>query len=645
MAGALGCCPGDNKAPHFVNARCPFRLGSRLVHATSRRRFFPGTGPLAIAILGVGVVPPTPPPASAAAAASCRLMQYRFEPDCLHRASSGSTSGTCAFDVDRPDFGPQIAVWVESADGTTFVDTLMVTNGVALYGIGNRPGRWDLRSGPRFPYGRRPMALPVWAHRRGSLYDAVVMNDGKDDWMTYHELVSSPESYFCRPMMQWEIVDAVTCASGTFRDAKGLFDRTQPPSYYPPRGDLIDWSRVCIPSIGTGGGCDNGDSPQFGLINDLDTIAAATPAYDRPFAGVWSVPAGLTEGDYALMVEVGKEFDASPAFAHPSYINPDEAIDFDAYGQSGNIGQPSVVYRVPFHFAAAAPIAAAAATAPVGYGDWTGDSGDLHPIDAQIAASAGSGQGRLRASDGPGGPGTVHVVEIPCAPLDCAVAAPPEAPRIDEPSGPAGGTSATFTFRQSSDGGAPVIAYELRYAPAPDPDHGADESLFSQWRPAPPPASDAPGTITSASIDGLLPETAYSVGLRARGACGWSAPSFLRIVTGKRRYTTLSGCVIATAAYGSDMDPDVALMRRERDRAAEGSDLVRLSALLYARAAPPLAALVGRSDTLRAAVRTLLRPAMAGNRAIAQALGPVEGPSVSPNTRGQRDSNSRPSVP
>ena len=85
---------------------------------------------------------------------------------------------------------------------TTFVDTLMVTNGVALYGIANRPGRWDFRSGPLFPYGRREMALPVWAHRRGVLYDAVTMNDGMDSWMTFHEPVSSPESHFCRPMMK-----------------------------------------------------------------------------------------------------------------------------------------------------------------------------------------------------------------------------------------------------------------------------------------------------------------------------------------------------------------------------------------------------------------------------------------------------------
>ena len=253
--------------------------------------------------------------ASAAAAhASCRLLRFGFEPDCLARDPA---SGACRFDVDTPDYGPQIAVWLESADGTTFVDTLVVTNGVALYGIGNRPGRWDFRSGPLFPYGRRIMALPVWAHRRGVLYESVQMNDGKDNWMTFHEPVSSPESHFCRPMMKTEIVDAVTCASGTFRDAKGLLQPGEARTYYPPRGDILDWSTVCIPIISSGGSaCDFGDAPQYGLINDLDVIAAATPAYDRGFSATWTIPAGLADGDYALMVEVGKEFDENAAFTH-----------------------------------------------------------------------------------------------------------------------------------------------------------------------------------------------------------------------------------------------------------------------------------------------------------------------------------------
>ena len=46
----------------------------------------------------------------------------------------------------------------------------MVTNATSGRGIGNRPGRWDFLSGPLFPYGKRVMALPIWAHARGKTY-------------------------------------------------------------------------------------------------------------------------------------------------------------------------------------------------------------------------------------------------------------------------------------------------------------------------------------------------------------------------------------------------------------------------------------------------------------------------------------------
>ena len=551
----------------------------------------------------------------AAHAQDCRLLQYSFEPDCFQR----DAAGLCQFDVSHIDLGSQVAVWIESADGSTFVDTLMATNAVALYGIGNRPGRWDLRSGPRFPYGRRPMALPVWAHQRGQLYDAIVMDDGRDDWMTFHEAASSPEAFFCRPMMQTEIVDAVTCASGTFHSVKGIFDRSMPQSYYPPRGDLIDWGSDCVPPLNEGqGGCDFGDARQFGVINDLDVVATATPAYDRLFTGTWTVPASLAAGDYALMVEVSKEFDANAAFAHPSFINPDEVADFNSYGQSGNVGQPSVLYRMPFHFSSAA-VPATSTSVAIGYGDWTGATGQLNALDDQIGAQPGSGQARLRISDGPGGPARVHLVEVPCSQLDCSRVSAPEAPRVDEPTAVQAATSATFSFRQASDNEAPVIAYELRYA-IPSSSFTLDESTFSRWTPAPAPAVSAPGTVTPVTLAGLVPQTEYAVGLRARGACGWSGTSFIRVRTGKMAFVKLSGCVVATAAYGSELAPDVALLRRQRDWAAERSGLVTLAGLLYARSAPPLAALVGRSGTLRAAVRSLMRPAMAADRGLRGAL-------------------------
>jgi len=548
-----------------------------------------------------------------AAADSCRLLQVSFEPDCLVR---DATSARCRFEPSRPDFGPQVAAWVESADGSTFVETILVTNAVALYGIGNRPGRWDFRSGPRFPYGRRPMALPVWAHRRGVQYRALVMDDGYDDAIGDHAAVSSPEPHFCRPMMASEIVDAVTCASGNFRSAKGLFDDTMPRSFYPPRGDLLNWDDLCVPLVSSDGtSCDYGDARMFGLVNDLDTVAAATPPYDQPFAATWRVPQDLPPGDYALMIEVSKEFDGDASFTHASYLSAFETTYYGGYGLDGNVGQPSVVFRLPFSLAA--PVPPTAVSAPSGYGDWTGATGTLAPLDATIADAPGSGAGRLRATDGPGGVGRVHLVELPCAAVDCTQLGPPPQPAIDAPLKAQDATTPTFSFRQVADsGGGPVTAYELRYTPVTASFlQAVDDSTFLHWTPAPPPAVDAPGTVTTVTLPVLSPASAYAISLRARGTCGWSAPTFSRVTTAPAVYKKLSGCVVATAAYGSPLHPDVALLRRERDWAAARSGAVRLAALIYRDTAPPLAALIARSETAREVTRAVLRPFVRLNRA------------------------------
>jgi len=70
----------------------------------------------------------------------------------------------------------------------------------------------------------------------------------------------------------------------------------------------------------------------------------------------------------------------------------------------------------------------------------------------------------------------------------------------------------------------------------------------------------------------------------------------------------LSGCFIATAAYGSAMAPDVDAMRRVRDRLRPASTMFAVATDLYYRAGPAAAAVLGRSDTARALVRSLLAP-------------------------------------
>jgi hypothetical protein len=532
-------------------------------------------------------------------AAACRSLSFQLTADCFR----APTDAACAFDPAHPDLGPQVAVWIESADRTQFIDTVLVTNAVALYGIGNRPGLWDLRSGPRFPYGRRVMALPVWAHARGKLYDGVVMQNGREDRLMGHEGDSSPEPHFCRPMLVTEIVDAVTCASGLFRSDKGILDPGTP-SYFPPRADLLDLGDDVCPYLPNhpNGSCSFGDSAQYGFINDVDAVAAATPAPGVLAGGSWRIPDALPAGDYALMVEVAKEYDGNGVYTHTSFATTQ---DYAVYGVDGNVGQPSVLFRIPFSLAAAA----------------------VSPPDGTLSTSPGSGVGRLSITDGPGGAGRVHLAITSCGAADCTALGPPPAVGLVVDPIAISAQAATVSFRQVGDGPDPVLSYDVRFQSFPagylKP---LDPVDFPRWTPAPYVAPAAPNSTSDVRLVGLTPNGHYAVGVRATGRCGASDVSYAWFATPRLERTQLSGCFVATAAFGSDVDPDVAAMRRVRDRAAGGSALAFVAADIYRRAAPAAARELGRSDVLRAAVRAPLRPLAALSRLAALALDRAGGP-------------------
>jgi hypothetical protein len=563
-----------------------------------------------------------------ASAQSCLTLSYSFQPDC-YRPDEGSA---CVQTLEHLDFGPQIAVWIQSADGTRYVDDLMVTNATAVRGIGNRPGISSFMSGPLFPYGKRIMSLPIWSAARGRLYPTVVIQDGYEEQLAYHEPVSSPEPYFCRPVEPSEIdLDAITCPSG-FNSSKGAFATmaSQTPSlalYYPPRRDLgtafmaID-SDCAVDGTTIAGGC-TVDALTYATLdtvkNDysLDAVAAATPPYGGPFAGSWTIPNALVAGDYAVMVEVNKEFDSNPYHTHPNY----DDSRFPGYGIDGNFGQPSVLYSVPIHIdvGAGAPVQAAASQI-VGYGDWDGATGNVHPRDGTISTGVpGSGEGRLLLTDGPGGMGRVHVGLAPCV-VGCS---PPPAP----PNTVAGlapidngltATSATFSFANAQSSGGPVSAYQIRYQPGGTLTTEGFAHAISVQRIAP----GAPGSPASFTIVGLRPATEYVVGVQSIDECGQASPlAAAAFQTPAAKFTQLSGCFIATAAYGSPQQPSVSALRLVRDRLRSASAVFAIAADLYYRSGPAAAQALERSDTARALIRRLLGPLGTAAQALTQRTG------------------------
>jgi hypothetical protein len=99
------------------------------------------------------------------------------------------------------------------------------------------------------------------------------------------------------------------------------------------------------------------------------------------------------------------------------------------------------------------------------------------------------------------------------------------------------------------------------------------------------------------------------VGMRARGRClQYSGIAQKTFETPRRVYTQLSGCFIATAAYGSALEPSVGVLRHARDHLVASSALARAGVDLYYRSSPPVASALRESDAARAVVRTVLAP-------------------------------------
>jgi len=498
----------------------------------------------------------------------CRVVDLTFQP---------------AFGADDR-FPPQIVAWLEDPAGN-FIDTVFITQSTGTFGLGNRPGRFDFNSAPLWPYGRRVTTFPVWSTKQPLRWPELVFQDNDDNDLSHSGAKSSHEYHFCRPLHNPEELDAVSCPSTMAYTDKGIMSSAM--SRYPPREDLVKANQ------------DSGDVLMFAMLNPFDAISQPTPAIGAMAQVGWAVPADLPLGDYVLFVEVSKEFDMNATYNETTYPAP-TGLPWADYGAPYR-GQPSVIYKVPFTMVSGV-VTTGYTTSYIGYGDPDGIDGDIRSPDATISSDPGSGAGRLAMlSDG----GTPFRVKVSSFFENDTIA--PELTGVVNVVELAS-THATLGFVAPGDDGTVglVSSYEIRYRvgePITEANFETSTVLTSPVTPV------APGEEQTVEIGGLLPETTYSIGIRALDNCrNASALVTTEVTTLARPIGEVDACFVATAAYGSVMAADVEMLRRFRDAMLRRSALGELAVEAYYTFGPAVAGLIGESDVLRATARGALSP-------------------------------------
>ncbi len=510
------------------------------------------------------------------------------------------------------DFKPvkslQIAVWIEDTQGN-YVATAYVTRLTGTFGLANRPGNHFLHTAARFPYGRRDMVLPIWAHKRNKTYGYVVMGglagnspsncnafDGSgscdDNTIAFHAGVSSPEPFYCSPsggvITQNSMgLDVVSCAS-PFYGSKGAYASDGRLSFYPPRADLTSFNQY-----------DSNEAHQYASVNDLGAVSGATPQLEQllnpPIQ--WK---SFADGNYVVKVEASLESDFNSSYDFT--YNVDSQTSFNSYGHNF-LGQPSIVYSVPITVGPDPDVEVSSTYEGYAQFDPTnGSTGVELPPDGSISDTPGSGAGRLLDVSDSGMSFRLRARSTPTCDVN-NTCTPPDAPTnlVLTPHA----TSIDLTFA-SATSGVPTNRFDVRYRDTP-----ISDSDFTSANPSDmtPPAPGQQGATVMTSISGLKAEKTYYVAVRAYSTCDAPSPVTTdNAVTSQQKFVVLHGCFIATAAYGTPMAAELDALRALRDRALLTNPLGRLAVAGYYALSPPVAHAIASDERLRAGVRALLRP-------------------------------------
>jgi hypothetical protein len=334
-------------------------------------------------------------------------------------------------------------------------------------------------------------------------------------------------------------------------------------------------------------------------MNPFDAVSGATPRVGEIAKFNWPILDRLP-GDYVMWVEVSTEFDHNATYTVGARPSPN--VSYSEYGEAYR-GQPSVVFRVPFAITSEERISQTSTY--VGYGDPDGIDGVIRePDDTITLDKPGSGLQRLALLSDAAGEFRVRVTTrpefdfvLPNAPTELTAAVLKSR-----------GVTLSFVAPGDDAVSGTVRGYEVRYRVASE----VTEENFDAPDSIVVPSSIMPmeaGALQDLEISGLLPETSYSVGIRAYDDCRSTGPiATLSFTTPERTSGEVDACFVATAAYGSPLAADVAMLRGVRDSLLRKTVIGELAVQAYYTFGPPLAGVVGESDLLRATARAALGP-------------------------------------
>ena len=455
---------------------------------------------------------------------------------------------------------------------------------------------------------------------------------------------SSPDPYFCRPMTLQEIdVDAISCPTQHVQQREGPLLRSRPPTPSPPHVQpgrqrprptcrrpraTTRPATICAPSSTTTATGNAGPM--------CATSARQYAEHQRPgqrggrHAGlrrsrstaVWRVPDELADGDYAVLVEVSKEFDRNASHSYPAAAGSDAArVGHPHELRAALGGVPGAVQAGPRRRPISRPPSQIA-----GYGDWDGQA--PAPCTRPTAPSAtrpGSGVGRLLSITQPAAGGGLVAGTGARGDRGAGRRRCPNRPQrrrtADVDGGaPDAGRSAMHQHRRLSTlrhaGLCPIrLAAAIAVMSAEGPGRGGRGDASSSRRAPPGSGSRAtscalerhrssgraafasgtaaardgqehrPGATVTVPLANLKSREPVHRGRARRGASAWRrSTAFASFTTRIREFTQLSGCFIATAAYGSPLasgrpGPAPDARRRARAQPAGGGRRRRLCPL------------------------------------------------------------------